>query len=378
MRILISITILLLSTISSHSEEKLILQFFGSNTCGECLEIKEVLLFPAQKQFEDKLQINFYNTDIDSTINQLIRLEKIYGVKNSSAQMLFFPDTFLSGSDDIMKYGLSMIKSRIEENRTGTGPSIEMDGEPTDALRNKVMDWGFFMGSLVAGLTDGINPCAIATMIFLISFLATRKKSRREVLIIGLAYTATVFFTYLAMGLGLKGILEHIRAYHQISMTIRWGAFGFALIVAALSFRDAYVYHKTRRSEKISLQLPKSVKLQIHKVISGSLSGKGIIIGSIIAGFLVTLLEAICTGQMYLPYIVAMTQRDSLRITGYLYLIFYNFLFVLPLLIVMVLAFFGLKWNDLAKSTGKHMVALKVTLGLVMVGLALYLASGIL
>src|SRR5690606_33276967 len=128
----------------------------------------------------------------------------------------------------------------------------------------------------------------------------------------------------------------HIRAYHQISMTIRWGAFGFALIVAALSFRDAYVYHKTRRSEKISLQLPKSVKLQIHKVISGSLSGKGIIIGSIIAGFLVTLLEAICTGQMYLPYIVAMTQRDSLRITGYLYLIFYNFLFVLPLLIVMV------------------------------------------
>jgi hypothetical protein len=65
---------------------------------------------------------------------------------------------------------------------------------------------------------------------------------------------------------------------------------------------------------------------------------------------------------MYLPYIVAMTQRDSLRITGYLYLIFYNFLFVLPLLIVMVLAFFGLKWNDLAKSTGKHMVALKVTL----------------
>jgi cytochrome c biogenesis protein CcdA len=377
-QILISITILLLSTISSHSEEKLTLQFFGSNTCGECLEIKEELLFPAQKQFRDRLQINFYNTDIDSTINQLIRLEQIYGVKNSSAQMLFFPDTFLSGADDIMKFGLPMIKIRIDENRAGAGPTVDTDGEPTDALRNKVMDWGFFVGSLVAGLTDGINPCAIATMIFLISFLATRKKSRREVLTIGLAYTATVFFTYFAMGLGLKGILEHIRAYHQISTTIRWGAFGFALLIAALSFRDAFVYHKTRRSEKISLQLPKSVKLQIHKVISGSLSGKGIIIGSIIAGFLVTLLEAICTGQMYLPYIVAMTQRDSLRITGYLYLLFYNFLFVLPLLIVMVLAFFGLKWNDLAKSTGKHMVALKTTLGLVMVGLALYLASGIL
>ena len=33
--------------------------------------------------------------------------------------MLFFPDTFLSGADDIMKFGLPMIKIRIDENRAG-------------------------------------------------------------------------------------------------------------------------------------------------------------------------------------------------------------------------------------------------------------------
>ena len=77
---------------------------------------------------------------------------------------------------------------------------------------------------------------------------------------------------------------------------------------------------------------------------------------------------------MYVPYIVAMTQRESLRLKGFLFLILYNFLFVLPLLIVMVLAYFGLKWNDLAKKTQKNMVFLKITLGLVMTALAFYLA----
>ena len=213
-------------------------------------------------------------------------------------------------------------------------------------------------------------------MIFLISFLATRKRSRGEILLIGMAYTATVFFTYLAMGLGLKGVLEQIQGYHSISTVIRWGACAAAVVVGVLSFKDAFVYHRSGKSDQITLQLPKAVKLRIHKIISGNLGRGSLIVGSIITGFLVTLLEAICTVQMYVPYIVAMTQQESLQLTGYLYLIFYNFLFVLPLLIVMVLAYYGLKWNDLAKQTQKNMVLIKIVFGLIMTGLAVYLAVG--
>lgn len=292
--------------------------------------------------------------------------------------MLFFPDTFLSGFDDIMRFGKPMIEKRIEENKSiGNTTKFSSDTAVLNKfLEKKVMDWGFFAGTVVTGLIDGVNPCAIATMIFLISFLATRKKSKREIFVIGIAYTSTVFITYFAMGLGLKGILEKLESYYIISQIIRWAAFSLAILVALLSFRDAFVFHKTRDTENISLQLPKSVKLRIHKIISGNLSGTSLVIGSIITGFLVTLLEAICTGQMYVPYIVAMTQRDSLRVAGYLYLILYNFLFVLPLIIVMILAYYGLKWNDLAKKTQKNMAVLKILLGLVMTGLAIYLGVG--
>ena len=176
--------------------------------------------------------------------------------------------------------------------------------------------------------------------------------------------------------IGAFKALTILQKYTWISTAIRWSAAAVAFIIGLLSFKDAYVYKKTGKTSDIALQLPKAVKMRIHGIISGNLSGSSLVIGAVITGFLVTLLEAICTGQMYIPYIVAMTQNSSLRVAGYLYLIFYNFLFVLPLLIVMVLAYFGLKWNDLAKQTQKRMVLLKVLLGLIMTGLAVYLAVG--
>lgn len=370
--------LLLAGVVSSNASEPLTIHFFGSATCGECLELKESILKPLASSNEGKLILKIYDTDSDSGLTILLKMEKEYGVKNDAAQMLFLPDTFLSGYDDIKHLAKGMIESRL--NNAAALQKKTVSAEPanlTAVLQGKAMDWGFFAGTVATGLVDGINPCAIATMIFLVSFLATRKKKKGEILIIGLTYTAAVFITYYAMGIGLKSILEKMTGYYIFSRIIRWGAFALAAGVAIYSFRDAIVFRKTRDTGELKLQLPKAVKLRIHKIISGNLSGAGIFIGAIVTGFLVTILEAICTGQMYLPYIVAMTQKNSLRIYGYLYLALYNFLFVLPLLIVMVLAYYGMKWNDLAKKTQKNMIFLKIALGTVMTGLAVYIATGL-
>jgi cytochrome c biogenesis protein CcdA len=143
-----------------------------------------------------------------------------------------------------------------------------------------------------------------------------------------------------------------------------------------MSFIDAYRYHKTGKAADIALQLPKAVKNRIHKVISGNLSGNSLVIGAIATGFLVTLLEAVCTGQVYLPTIILMTRQDGLKVTGWIWLVFYNFLFVLPLLIVMVLAFFGLRWDRLAKTTRKHLSGIKIALGVLLCSLGGFLIIG--
>ncbi|MEA1928943.1 MAG: hypothetical protein U9N73_12125 [Candidatus Auribacterota bacterium] len=223
-------------------------------------------------------------------------------------------------------------------------------------------------------MVDGVNPCAIATMIFLISFLALQKRSPREIIFIGLAFTGTVFTTYFLLGLGAFKVVTMLEGYRRVSILIRWSAVAAAGIVGIISFRDALAYRKSKETKDLLLQMPRSVKLRVHKLISGHLQGSHIVIGAIVTGFLVTLFEAVCTGQVYLPTIILMTRSTGLRLIGWLYLIFYNFLFVLPLLIVMILTYFGMTWHSLARTTQHHIFLLKILLGCVMVGLALFIA----
>lgn len=358
-------------------KEQLTLYFFGSSTCGECHELKTEILSPLQSKHADSLKIHFYDIDSDTGLTKLLAFEKSYNLTQTSAQELFFPDTFLMGFDEIQLSAEEMITAHLADRslwkkRELTAMSSE---EQIEAIKEKVESYTFW-GIVVLGLVDGINPCAIATMIFLISFLAAQKRSRRDILVIGISYTATVFVTYTFIGLVAFEFLTVLQQTSIVSGIIKWSAVLLAGGVGIVSFIDAYNFKKTNNTKSIKLQLPDVLKKQIHKVINGNLKQSNLVIGAVVTGFIVTILETFCTGQTYLPAIQGMVKTDGLRIEGWIRLLFYNFLFVLPLLFVMIAAYFGLTWNKLAKETQKHMVHLKVLLGVVMTLLAVYLALG--
>ena len=146
-----------------------------------------------------------------------------------------------------------------------------------------------------------------------------------------------------------------------------------SVFVAVLSIRDAVVFYRTHDTAAMKVQLPKPIKLLIHSVIKDNLSSNKIVVGAIITGFIVTLLEGVCTAKIYLPTIVVMTKAVGFRLLGWLLLIFYNFLFVLPLLIVMIAAAYGLKWTRLSKFTQNHLALMKVLLALVLLALATFI-----
>jgi hypothetical protein len=213
-------------------------------------------------------------------------------------------------------------------------------------------------------------------MIFLISFLGTQKRNRRDVLKIGLAFTGTVFLTYFLLGLGAFRILSLMDKFYWFSLAIRIVAVGIAVWVALLSIWDAVHYYRTKDTVEMKVQLPKGIKLLIHSVIRGNLSSNKIVVGAIITGFFVTLLEGACTAKIYLPTIMAMTHTFGFRLVGWLLLVFYNFLFVLPLLIVLIATAYGLQWGKLSKFQQKHMVITKLLLALVLFGLAAFISIG--
>lgn len=368
--------LVLLTTQSSTGAERLVLNFFGSPTCGECFEIKNSILFPARDSNPDKIELRIYDVDSDSGFNLLLKMEDQYGVETSASIELFFPDTFLTGGEDILKYSRNLINNYLKDStRWNTAFTITNSADETsfsEKLKEKFRSYSFF-NILIAGLVDGINPCAIATLVFLVSFLATKKHSKKQILVIGTCFTISVFLTYLFMGIGAFRIVTALDQYSSLSKIIKYSAAAFAAIVGILSLIDALRFRKSRKVQDIKLQLPKPLKLGIHKVITGNLSGGQLATGAFVTGFLVTLLEAVCTGQVYLPTIVLMTKQQGLRFIGWIYLIFYNVLFVIPLIIVMMLAYYGMRWEQLAKTTQKHMVLLKSMLGFVLIGLAVFL-----
>jgi hypothetical protein len=356
------------------------LTFFGSSTCGECMEIKESILKPLALQHADSLKIEYRDIEIQKDLTLLTAMEKGYNVKNPSPQELYFPDTVLIGYDAITKSGRQLIETYLSHPEKwryahAFGDSTIDTLSAADMIKDRMKTWSF-IGLFAIGFVDGINPCAIASMIFLISFLGTQKRKRSDVLKIGLAFTGTTFLTYFLLGLGAFRILSLMDKFYWFSVAIRVIAVGLALWVALLSIWDAIHYYRTKDTSEMKVQLPKGLKLLIHSVIRGNLSSNKIVIGAIITGFLVTLFEGACTFKIYLPTIMAMTHTFGFKLLGWLLLVVYNFLFVLPLLIVLMATAYGLKWKRLSSFQQQHMVLTKLLLALVLFGLAAFISIG--
>jgi hypothetical protein len=362
----------------SASMPQLHLVFFGSATCGECAEIREQLLKPLLKERPEVLKIDFQDVETPEGFNLANTFEKKYGVTHASAQELFFPDTVLLGYDAIMKTGKRLIEYYLahpekRHYKHAFGDETPGTRATAETIKDKMKTWSF-IGLFAIGFVDGVNPCAIASMIFLISFLGTQSRKRSDILKIGLAFTCTVFITYFSLGLGAFKILSLMDKFYWFSLAIRIIAVGIAVWVALLSIWDAIHYYRTKDTNEMKVQLPKGIKLLIHSVIRGNLSSNKIVVGAIITGFFVTLLEGACTAKIYLPTIMAMTHTFGFRLVGWLLLVIYNFLFVLPLLIVLIATAYGLKWNKLSKFQQKHMVLTKLLLALVLFGLAAFIS----
>ena len=368
--------VLILVFFSFVNAEKLKVYFFGSETCSRCFKIKEEILYPLQKKYPEKMELIIKDIDKEEDLILISGIEAKFNITEPMPIELFFADTFLLDGDIILKESKHLLEKYLVSDNIIENINPDEFGKDNSKVLNVIKErlgdyvW---LNIIFLGIVDGVNPCAIATIIFLISYLALKKRGKKEILLTGTFFTLAVFLTYFLLGLGAFKLITGLKVYHYTAIVVRWLAVLFALIISILSFYDAFSYSKTRDSKKIKLQLPEPVKKRINKVISANLSGKSLIIGSFVTGFLVTLLEAVCTGQVYIPAIVLMTKQEGAAFQGWMYLVVYNLLFVLPLIIIMIMAYLGMTWDFLVKKTQNNMVLLKILIGTALLFLAVSL-----
>ena len=206
-----------------------------------------------------------------------------------------------------------------------------------------------------AGLLDGVNPCAFATIIFLLSYLQVARRTSREILLVGGAFIAGVFITYFGLGLGLVEVVSRLTALQTIGAIVNWVLALGCLVVAVLSWRDARLASQGRIQD-MSLQLPGFLKERIR----GGTRVNRFVLAAFGAGVVISVLELACTGQVYLPTIVYAMNTGASNATGFLLL--YNLAFIVPLATVFGLAWGGLRSDALIRFQNQHTATVKYAL----------------
>ncbi|MFH1519468.1 MAG: hypothetical protein ABIE75_02730 [Candidatus Omnitrophota bacterium] len=369
-KIILFLLILIALPVSSNAAKKISATLFYSPHCKVCHKVREEIFPQIKEKYKDNL--SWQELDTSGNPDNLELLISLSGQFNRKALIpsIAVGDIFLVGEQEIEK-GLELAIAR----------ALARGKNPLSFLRTDLVDFfkKFSVFTVIGnGLIDGINPCAFAVIVFFISFLGVYGYKKAEIIYVGTFYCLAVFITYLLIGLGFFNFFYSLeQVYLIIKVFYRFVAF-FCFCMAIAALYDYYKFKKTGRSEEAILQLPKFLKKRINVVIGSRMREKkggvwGLCISSFIVGFLVSLLEAVCTGQIYLPTIVFILKNTDLKLKAATYLFLYNFMFILPLIVIFLLSLAGVsstKFNNFLKN---NLGRIKILMALVFFCLGLFI-----
>lgn len=223
------------------------------------------------------------------------------------------------------------------------------------------MDANLTLGVVVvAALLDSINPCVLGVLIFFIGYLmSVVYRDPRKMLIVGGFYVLAVYLTYFIIGLGL---LKVTSATTSLSTSFYWVAAIIAITAGLLEIKDYFWYGRgfslqmiPGASERIKYYTSKLAKVERRSMLASF----GI---SMFLGVFVVLVEFPCTGAPYLA-ILALLGRGNYSL-GIPYLLIYNLVFVIPLIVIIFLAYFGKSSEGLEKWRTKHKGLMRLVVGI--------------
>jgi cytochrome c biogenesis protein CcdA len=349
--------------------------FFYQPGCDECERSEHDLQYIQDRY--PQVQIRRLNIKEDAALNQyLCQQAGVPEEKHLTAPAIFVGDEYLLG-DQVRARGIETllapyIASGAPEPWAGWEAS-KVDVEQNIAERFLSFSLLTVMG---AGLIDGVNPCAFATIIFLISYLAAYERKRWEVLATGLAFALGVFIAYLGVGFGL---LKFVASLPFLNVIGRW-IYGFtALVCLALAWGSLADYNKARsgRLTDMSLRLPDRLRSLTKRWVRQGAGSRRFVLSAFVLGFAVSLVELACTGQVYLPTIIFMLGVPQMRLRAGLTLVIYNLMFIAPLIVVFLLAYYGTTSQQLGAWLQKRTAAVKLGTAVVFLLLAAWLGYNI-
>ncbi len=278
-----------------------------------------------------------------------------------SVPAIFVGDSVLIGDAEINKNLYDKIQVALNNNID----PLKYSNEPCEVVPPPLPP-DTILAVITAALIDSLNPCAIGVLIIFISFIVSSINfSKRRLALYGLIYISSVYLAYFLAGIGILRFLQNFEfiIFIQIFVVL------FLILGTILTWRDAY--RSLKKKGDMLLAIPKSAKGTIEKYIK-----KGTIPAAVILGVLVAAVELPCTGQVYAGILIILSSVDF--VYGATLLLLYNFIFVLPLLIILFLALSGKNFSKIAEAKDEGSWLIRYLIGWVMIILAIVIINQIL
>lgn len=307
------------------------IHFFYSDICPHCAEEEEFLKDLEKKYPEIKVKGYevIYNSENQKILNDFYKNYQVPEGRRGWIPVTFTPTRYFIGFNQQIAED---IENCIKECVVGERPTpqkikIPIFGEiETAKMSLPVL-------TVVLGAMDGLNPCAMWILLFLIALLINTR-SRKRMWLIGGIFIATSGIVYFLI---LTAWLNLFLAISYVNLTrILIGA--FALGVGIWQIKNFITYHPgVCKVLGIKSRIERGLREKAEKIVTSPFTF-AMIGGLIILALGVNLIEFFCSAGLPAIYtrILALSQLSTL--SYYLYLLLYTFVFMVDDLIIFSLA----------------------------------------
>jgi thiol-disulfide isomerase/thioredoxin len=358
-KIILALIILIsLFSVSYAQTNKVILYLFWGDGCPHCKAEKAFL--EKLKEKYPELEIKEYEVWYNSENLELFdKMAKSYGCSAKAVPTTFIGDKYIVGylSDsttgkkiedaikECLNKGCINPIEKINESSSGMCTGNEIVELPTfgelDASKMSLPTFTI----IIAGI-DGFNPCAFFVLFFLLSMLVYAQ-SRKIMLLIGsifVFFSGFIYFLFMAAWLNLFLIIGKLAIITTLAGSV-------ALIIGVINIKDFFFFKKG-----ISLTIPDHAKPKLFKRMRNLLKASSLsstILGTIILAIAANFYELLCTSGFPMVFTRVLTLNNLSITEYYLYLILYNIIYVIPLMVIVLMFSITLGAKKLTEKQGQ-------------------------
>ncbi len=345
---------------STHHSEEVTLYYFWSRFCSHCKEAKPFIT--NLSKIYPWLTLHSYDL-VDSRVNQkryLLMAKQLQQPANSVPGFIFCGQMMV-GYDRAETTGRELEQKLLACHQQKNTQQVQVQEEFNIPWLGKIhyQDLSLPVFTFVIASLDAFNPCAFFILFFLLSIM-THQRKRLRMLVIGCTFvlcSGLMYFLFMSAWLNLFLIAEQLIIITAIAGFI---AVSFGLI----NIKDYFFF-----KQGVSLSLSDSARSRLFtriRDLTQSGNWSAMIFATIILAIAANSYELLCTAGLPMVYTRILTLNELTSAQYYLYLAFYNVIYIIPLLLIVLLFTFTLGSKKLSEQEGR---LLKLLSGSMMTGL---------